>query len=275
MKLMQCVLSTIPLKERLACPSSNCSHVLRECLLIDPVAADIAGPEPMHWQDFYAREFGFGLPQGKGQTVSERIQASREAVLAAARRLEEQDPKKLKEDRRHLEALYDAQIAAADAGLGELFTALRSMDLMDRTLLVIVSDHGQSFGERGLYAVHRGVHREAVRMVWIVRDPRAHRRKRVISDLAEGIDVLPTILDLLERPIPEGIQGRSRAAAVRERIYEGGGQDAAVSMGPLQFAIRTARWLFIRFSISCSGAPLKMLLNTMSGRQLLSGWPLK
>ena len=59
----------------------------------------------------------------------------------------------------------DLSLSIPDQGLEQLFTALKNLDLMERTILVILSDHGQAFGEHGLYATRADCHDEAARMV--------------------------------------------------------------------------------------------------------------
>ena len=67
--------------------------------------------------------------------------------------------------------LYDECLLAIDAQVGRLVDGLAARGRLDRTLLVIVSDHGESFGERGA-RLHRGsLHREQVHVPLIFRAP--------------------------------------------------------------------------------------------------------
>jgi len=105
--------------------------------------------------------------------------------------------------------LYDANLRYADWAVGELCRLLEESGLLDNTLLVITSDHGEAFGEHGFIWHAAAVHDEATRIPLLIRLPEAGRRGR-ISALTQTIDLLPTLFDLLHVPYPEDrIQGRS------------------------------------------------------------------
>lgn len=149
----------------------------------------------------------------------------------------------------HLHALYDAQISYLDEGLGRLFTALSNLDLMDRTLIVILSDHGQSFGEHGRYAEHLQCYDEVLRMALIVRDPRRRGQGRRIDELVQGVDVLPTILDLLDLPVPPTVVGKSLRPFLADGRHPGR-EAHAVSVWKGVRTLRTPQWkLFSRGGI--------------------------
>ena len=148
-------------------------------------------------------------------------------------------------DLEHMQAVYDAQIFSLDRGLEQLINVLANLQLMDRTVLVILSDHGQEFGEHGHYATHdQCCYDELTRIVLIVRDPRMSRRGIRVHRIVQGVDVMPTILDLLDLPIPSTAVGsslvpllRSGDTATREEV--------AVSAWPGMRAIRTKTWKLI------------------------------
>ena len=81
-------------------------------------------------------------------------------------------------------------------------------------------------------------------MVLIVREPGGMGRGRRVHQIVQGIDVMPTILELAGVPVPETAQGRSLVPLIRT------GQDPAREAIALaacwnQRAIRTARWKLI------------------------------
>ncbi len=101
---------------------------------------------------------------------------------------------------------YDGEIAHADALVGTLFDALRDRGLYERSLIVVLSDHGEGLGdhvesEHGLL-----LYREALQVPLLVRLPRGARAGERIGEPASLIDVAPTVLALLglER---EGLPG--------------------------------------------------------------------
>src|SRR5262249_28293379 len=57
-------------------------------------------------------------------------------------------------DLEHIIAAYDAEIASADEGFGELLALLRRLGRYDSSIVVLTSDHGEAFGERGRVGWH-------------------------------------------------------------------------------------------------------------------------
>ena len=109
---------------------------------------------------------------------------------------------------RQLLALYDAEIAANDENFGRLLDDLKRRDLFDDTLIVFLSDHGEEFFDHHDWNHGRGLHAETLDFPLLVKLP-DQRRGRRVTEPAQHIDVMPTILDALGVPLPEGIEGRS------------------------------------------------------------------
>jgi arylsulfatase A-like enzyme len=68
---------------------------------------------------------------------------------------------------------YDCAIAYLDAQVGEMLESLRRQGLLDDTIVAIVSDHGEAFGEHGLYGHQTTLHREQIHVPLLLRYPRA------------------------------------------------------------------------------------------------------
>jgi len=107
------------------------------------------------------------------------------------------------DDRRYLDALYDGSLRYNDRELGRLFDYLAEQGRLENTLIMITADHGEHLLEvKGRYG-HDGDWFDAVaRVPMIVHYP----TKLAPSDVnapSEGVDVLPTMLGLLDVPIPE------------------------------------------------------------------------
>ncbi len=96
--------------------------------------------------------------------------------------------------REHLAARYDGAIAYVDSAVGRLLATLRSLNLYDNTLIIITSDHGEGFGDKGFFLHGNTVYQELIHVPLIVKFPHqtnAGRRPEVVS----LNDVFPTILD--------------------------------------------------------------------------------
>ncbi|MEP7344904.1 MAG: sulfatase, partial [Gemmatimonadaceae bacterium] len=88
---------------------------------------------------------------------------------------------------------YDQSIAELDAGIGHLLDSLRARGLMDRTVLAIVSDHGEQFGEHGLYSHGNSLYLPALHVPLVIVAPgvpRGERRAHVVSTQNLGATLL-------------------------------------------------------------------------------------
>jgi choline-sulfatase len=108
---------------------------------------------------------------------------------------------------------YDGEIAFTDAHLGEIFDALAELGFERDTLVIVVSDHGEAFGEHGVTGHRVSLHEEELRVVLIVRAPGIAPR-HVVTPVSL-VDVAPTVLELLDvSPLPPGA-GASLVPALR------------------------------------------------------------
>ena len=106
---------------------------------------------------------------------------------------------------------YSGEIAYADAALGTFLDRLRAAGALDRTLVVIASDHGESLGEHGERTHGLFAYDATLRVPLIVWAPPALRAD-VVAEPARLVDVMPTVLDLVGVAAPAG---STAAACVR------------------------------------------------------------
>jgi arylsulfatase A-like enzyme len=123
-------------------------------------------------------------------------------------------------DVQHLHDLYDAELAQADMHIGRLLHALEELDLLDDTVVVFLSEHGDYLGENGYFmkaAPDAGgnLHNVNLGFPWLIRHPRWHDAKR-FEPLVQTVDVAPTLLDLLgvQHPARSLMEGKSAAASL-------------------------------------------------------------
>jgi len=109
-------------------------------------------------------------------------------------------------------ASYQDEIAFIDSQIGRLLVFLEERHLRDRTLLVIVGDHGESLGEHGERTHGLFVYEAVTRVPFIVSAPSTRLRGRRVADVVRSVDVMPTVLDLLQIPIPSNVYGVSLRA---------------------------------------------------------------
>ncbi len=93
---------------------------------------------------------------------------------------------------------YDGEVAFADAELGRLLDGLRERDLLDSTLVVLTSDHGEALGEHGELTHGALIYESTMQVPLILSNPVLFPEPLRADDRVVGlIDLFPTLLDLL------------------------------------------------------------------------------
>lgn len=111
------------------------------------------------------------------------------------------------EEKEFLISQYDGEIRYIDHCLGLLFEKLKALKVYDNSLIIITSDHGESFGEHGLVLHLPALYEELLRVPLIIKYPSSSQRCRVVERQVSLVDLLPTVLSSLNYPIPPGIDG--------------------------------------------------------------------
>jgi arylsulfatase A-like enzyme len=108
-------------------------------------------------------------------------------------------------DRRHLRELYQAEIRQLDAAFGDLLAALAEMGRLEETAIVLLSDHGEEFGEHGAWLHGNNLGPEQTRVPLALWLPRG--AGRLLPGPATLLDVAPSVCELLGVPVPAGLAG--------------------------------------------------------------------
>lgn len=106
----------------------------------------------------------------------------------------------------HLHALYDGSIQYLDHHLGRLLDGLRRRGLYENSLIVVLSDHGEYFGEHALLEHSKDVYEPAMAVPLMVKFPGGKPRGDV-TVRTHLIDVMPTIFSELGLEVPAGAPG--------------------------------------------------------------------
>jgi arylsulfatase A-like enzyme len=155
---------------------------------------------------------------------------------------------------KHIIAHYDGGIKYADSFVGRFMKQLKDWDLLDKTIIILISDHGEILADRGMRFCHGfSLHDEEVRVPLIIRHPQLKKGIR-IDKLVQLVDVMPTILDFLgiEKGIPE-MEGRSLVNVIEgkgnpdEYVYAEciSGESQKEGAINLQRMVRTSSWKLI------------------------------
>jgi arylsulfatase len=151
---------------------------------------------------------------------------------------------------RALTAAYYAKVTMVDDNVGRLLQQIESMGLADDTIVVFTADHGNMLGDHGRW--FKGVMYEgSSRVPLMIKAPRrsawaaAFNRGKTVNELVENIDVMPTLMEMIGRPLPAGagFQGVSLAnlAAGQETAWK-----TAIFAERGSMMVRTARYKLIK-----------------------------
>ena len=143
---------------------------------------------------------------------------------------------------------YLAAVAYEDSQIARLLRELETRGTLNRTLTVVVGDHGESLGDHGEESHGVFLYEEALRVPFMIRGPGVPSRR--VSEAARLVDVMPTILDLFQVKTA-AVDGVSLAHRNAASAKEPGLEVYAESMYPRRFgwaalrALRADRYKFI------------------------------
>lgn len=150
------------------------------------------------------------------------------------------------DDYAYVVAQYDGEISYVDSQIGRIIAHLKARGLWDNTILVLMSDHGECFGEGNLYFDHHGLYDAVLRIALMCRAPGIAPGRSAVMVSTE--DVLPTLSELCGLPgVTYPLTGHSFAPAwhgdnipIRDHII------AAESSRQASLCWRTDTWKLIQ-----------------------------
>ncbi|HYG63226.1 MAG TPA: sulfatase, partial [Thermoanaerobaculia bacterium] len=99
---------------------------------------------------------------------------------------------------------YDGEVAAADAYVGELLAELKKLEIYDKAVIVLLSDHGEALGDHGGQTHGVFLYREALQVPLLVKLPGARHGGTRVAAPARLVDVFPTLLATAGLDVPQG-----------------------------------------------------------------------
>lgn len=163
---------------------------------------------------------------------------------------------------------YDASIAYVDHEIGVLVDALEKYGILDQTLIVLTSDHGESLTEHGIYFDHHGLYDVSIHVPLISRHPAFPKNKRT-TGFAQHFDLVPTILDFLEINKEKKFDGKSVMSLIYgENTQLHSAVFAEEALYQRKRAIRTADYKYIQ-ALSLKGAICRRCKRIHGGRKEL------
>jgi arylsulfatase A-like enzyme/Tfp pilus assembly protein PilF len=112
---------------------------------------------------------------------------------------------------------YDGEIAYMDHYIGAIIALLKEKHLLEDTLIVVAGDHGEAFGEHGETGHQVFCYQENLRVPLIFHAPGHLPENMRLAQITCLTDVMPTILEFLQIPVPASLQGRSLLPAMQKK----------------------------------------------------------
>jgi arylsulfatase A-like enzyme len=162
---------------------------------------------------------------------------------------------------------YLNAIRVSDRLIGDLMCELDARGLADSTLLVVLGDHGEAFGEHGHRGHSKTIHEEELRVPLVMISPRLSTRPQRLPVLGQQVDIAPTIVDLLGIGAPADWQGRSLFAAERSnRVY------MFTAFHHYLFGVIDGDWKYVYNATSGRRQLFNLASDPGERRDLLSHW---
>ncbi|MDF1512430.1 MAG: sulfatase [Anaerolineae bacterium] len=136
-------------------------------------------------------------------------------------------------DKDYVIAQYDGAIAYMDSAIQTIFTALESLDILDNTIVVINSDHGETLYDHDCYFDHHGIYDQTLHVPLIIRYPRKMPAGKRVAGYNRHQDLVPTLLELAEVESDIAFDGQSLMRMV----------DGSVASFDSEFYITECTWM--------------------------------
>lgn len=151
---------------------------------------------------------------------------------------------------------YFASVSFMDAQVGQVLDALDQMDLTDKTIVVLWSDHGYNLGEHGQW-MKQSLFENAVHVPLIISVPGASKGK-ASGRTVELVDLYPTLADLCSLPITRNLSGKSLKPLLRnpDARWDRAAYSQVVRGKITGRSVRTERWRYTEWNGGEAGTEL-------------------
>ena len=138
---------------------------------------------------------------------------------------------------------YYGEVTFIDDSIGRILKTLDELEIRDNTLVIFTSDHGDMLGDHGLYFKNLA-YPQSASVALLFHWPGHIRQGKVVTGIVQQIDILPTILDLVDLETPAGVQGRSQASLLTTDGTDTGHEYAYIEHVDSDYTLRSLKWRF-------------------------------
>lgn len=168
------------------------------------------------------------------------------------------------EDLPAISALYDADVHSMDERFGEIIAKVESLGLREKTIIIFSADHGEEQLEHGFIG-HASTARggsmfdEIIRVPLIISLPGSIPQNYRVKSQVRGVDIIPTIFELLNIPLEERYSGKSLMSLFQARgetedrvgysasSYAGYQEPDPNNIKNRMYSVRTREWKLVRY----------------------------
>ena len=119
---------------------------------------------------------------------------------------------------RYSSALYDGEIAYVDAAMGKLFAGLRTKGSFENSVIALMADHGEAFGEHGEERHGMFLYDETIHVPLLIKFPKNKYKEVRVDARVPLVDVAPTLLREAGASVPSTMQGQSLETSIRSGV---------------------------------------------------------
>lgn len=161
------------------------------------------------------------------------------------------------EEQRHRQrAYYLANVTMIDEKVGEIMTALEEKGLLDNSIVIFSSDHGDCLTDHG-HSQKWTMYDVITRVPMIIWAPGRFGEPRAIDGLVQQMDLGPTLMELADIPIPEPMAARSllpllesgpeASSCLRDVVFAEQAKDGILTTSKFMTMVRTQDWKLVHF----------------------------
>ncbi|SEE85512.1 sulfatase family protein [Ruania alba] len=183
---------------------------------------------------------------------------------------EDPSPERSRRQRQH----YLANISMIDAQVGGLIESLDARGVLEDTVIIFTSDHGDALGDHG-HSQKWTMYEPSVRVPAIVWGPGRVRAGYVVDELTSLFDLGPTVLDLVGADTPAWMEARSLLGACtgadwrgREYVFAEHARDGILTETALMTMVRSSDWKLVEFVDSDQGQLFDLRSDPMEEQSL-------
>ena len=127
-----------------------------------------------------------------------------------------------KEEIDHAIVHYDGGIRYIDTQIGKIFDVVKKIGIEEETLIILTADHGENFGEHNFYFQHgASLYETSIKVPLIFKNPKIIPTNKKIESRVQLTDIVPTLLNILNIPIIDKIDGISLLPLIEGKTNKG------------------------------------------------------